>query len=78
MFNTLYDYCNEWKIEFNVKKTKITTKITQLRTLSYQYYHIDIISEFNYLGVLMSSNGKLLKPRNILLIREEKHFFFKF
>ena len=56
-------------------KTKIATKITQHRKLSYQYYHIDIISEFNYLGVLMSSNGKFLKPRNILLIWEEKHFF---
>ena len=55
-----YFVCNEWKLEVNVQKTKIVafrnggkSRITE--NWSYNGYHIDIVSEFNYLGVWMSS-----------------------
>ena len=56
MLDTLYDYCNEWKIEVNVQKTKIVVfrnggKLRNPENWSYNGYYIDIVSEFNYLGV---------------------------
>ena len=68
MLDTLYDYCNEWKLEVNVQKTKIVVfrnggKLRNTENWSYNGYYIDIVSEFNYLGVLMSSNGKFFKTQ---------------
>ena len=74
-FNTLYDICNQWKLEFNVQKTKTAAfknggKLRNTENSLYNDYHIDVISEFNYLGLLMSSKGKCLKLRKMLVIRE--------
>ena len=62
LFDTLYDICNEQKLEVHVQKTKIAAlknggKLRNTEYWSYNDYHIDIISESNYVGVLMSSKG---------------------
>ena len=73
----MYDYCNEWKLEINAQKTKIVSfrnggKSRNTENWSHNGNHIDIVSlpgslnEF-YLELFFI-------PRNMLLIREEKHF----
>ena len=52
MLDTLYDYCNEWKLEVNEQKTKIVVfrnggKLRNTENWSYNGYYIDIVSEFN-------------------------------
>ena len=56
MFDTLCDICNEWKLEVNAQKTKSAVfkkggKLRNTENWSYNDYHTDISSEFNYLGV---------------------------
>ena len=80
MFDTLYDICNDWKLEVNAQKTKIAAfqnggKLRNKENWSCNDYHIDINCDVNFLEVLLNSEGIFLKPRNKLLIREEKHLF---
>ena len=51
MLDALHVYCNEWKLEVNVQKNKIVI------------FNYLIIVVFNYLGVLMSSNGNIFKTQ---------------
>ena len=64
-----------------MQKAKIVTlrnggKLRNTENWSYNDYHIDIVSEFNYLGVLMSSNGKFLKTKKHVADQGRKAFFF--
>ena len=48
---------------------------TSTFTLVYNGYYIDIVSEFNYLGVLMNSNGKFFKTQKHVADQGRKALF---
>lgn len=56
-----YDYCQLWKLKVNVEKTKIMifSKGRQPANINFNYngVEIDIVKDFNYLGVLLSRTG---------------------
>ena len=83
MLDTLYDYCNEWKLKVNVQNIKIVAfrnggKSRNTKNWSYNGFYIDIVSKFNYLGVLMSSNGKISKTQKHVTDRSVKKGTLKF
>ena len=66
-----------------MQKTKIVTlrnggKLRNTENWSYNDYNIDIVSEFNYLGVLMSSNGTFFKTQKHVADQGRKAIFFNF
>ena len=68
MFDTLYDICNDWKLEVNAQKTKIAAfqnggKLRNKENWSCNDYHIDINCDFNFLEVLMSTEVIFFKTQ---------------
>ena len=56
MFDTLYDICNDWKLEVNAQKTKIAAfqnggKLRNKENWSCNDYHIDFNCDLNFLEV---------------------------
>ena len=53
--NIFYEYCEEWRLKVNTLKTKIVifSKGRQPKDLHFMYNgtEIEIVKEFNYLGV---------------------------
>jgi hypothetical protein len=78
----LSDYCNKWGLEVNTAKTKIVVfrkrgKILDNEKWLYNNEAIDIVDDFNYLGVTLNYTGsfvlnnkclygKALKAMNVL------------
>ena len=63
LLNSLYTYCDEWKLTVNTAKTKIMVfrnggYIRQDEKWFYNGNELEIVNEFNYLGILFNSNGK--------------------
>ena len=63
MLYTLNDYCTEWNLTVNVQKTKIVVfrnggNLRENETWLYQGEEIEIVQQFNYLGMNFNYNGK--------------------
>ena len=63
MLYTLNDYCTEWNLTVNVQKTKIMVfrnggNLRENETWLYQGEEIEIVQQFNYLGMNFNYNGK--------------------
>ena len=62
MLNILHSYCQKWQLTVNTTKTKIVVfsrgKIRNLPKLSYGEETIEVVSSYNYLGVLFNYDGK--------------------
>ena len=68
MLDALCSYNNEWKLSLNVSKTKIVVFRNGgvLRENDKWFYHgneIEVVNEFNYLGLLFNYNGKFSKTQ---------------
>ena len=68
MLYALCSYNNEWKLSLNVSKTKIVVFRNGgvLRENDKWFYHgneIEVVNEFNYLGLLFNYNGKFSKTQ---------------
>ena len=69
--NNLESYCNKWNLEVNVDKTKIVVFckagiLNRRKLWTYGGNEIEIVSSFNYLGIVLSSWGTYLKAINTL------------
>lgn len=61
-----YRYSDTWKLTVNICKTKIVvfSKGRQPKyVFSYNGLPIEIVQEFNYLGVIFSRTGSFFKPK---------------
>ena len=68
MLDALCSFNNEWKLSLNVSKTKIVVFRNGgvLRENDKWFYHgneIEVVNEFNYLGLLFNYNGKFSKTQ---------------
>ena len=69
--NNIESYCNKWNIEVNVDKTKIVVFrkagiLNRREVLTYGGIEIEIVSSFNYLGIVLSSGGTNTCKYNVL------------
>ena len=58
--NELFNYCQKWKLKVNEDKTKIlcfTKKRKNEHTFSYNGQNLEIVKDFVYLGVTLTTNG---------------------
>ena len=75
--NILNDFCNEWKLTVNLKKTKVVVfQKKSKKEHNYQFFldknSIDIVSDYTYLGIKLTSNGKF--SDGIKVLREKSKF----
>jgi hypothetical protein len=58
--NAFGEYCDNWKMKVNVNKTKIMVfgfgKLRQNLKFTYKNVDIEIVKQFNYLGVIFTKN----------------------
>lgn len=59
MLDTLYSYCNDWKLFVNVSKTKIVVfkksgRLNQNVNWSFIDEDIEVVNQFTYLNLTLS------------------------
>lgn len=69
--DNLYQYCKKWKLTFNIDKTKIVVfrkggKLSQNEKWTFNGDEIEIVSTFNYIGIVLSSGGSFAKATSTL------------
>ena len=69
--NNLESYCDKWNLTVNIDKTKIMVfrkggALSKKCKWTYKEKEIEIVSNFNYLGIVMSSGGSLIPATNTL------------
>ena len=80
MLDALYKYNTEWKLNLNTIKTKIMIfrnggKQHDDEKWYYNNIEIEVVDEFNYLGMLFIYNGKFLKTQKHVANQGRKAFF---
>ncbi len=77
--DSMYFYCERWKLEVNTKKTKVVIfsrgKIRKTRSFYYNDLKLDIVDDFGYLGVQFNYNGKFHKTKKHLCDQARKAMF---
>ena len=77
--NTLHEYCEEWKLKINVTKTKIMIfsreKIRNLPDLTFGNSKMEVVFEYNYLGIIFNYNGNFTKAIKSLYDKGSKAMF---
>ena len=84
LLNNFYEYSKLWKLKENIDKTKIMVRTAENVHFLYNEKEIETVTEFNYLGVTFTKNGKfkLAKQNNIekttkamyeVIRREKRH-----
>ena len=76
--NSFNDYCKKWNLKVNVDKTKIIVFGSRnAGNLEFKYNDrvIDIVNEFNYLGIMFSSSGSFLKAKQKQLTKANKAIY---
>ena len=67
--DSLESYCKKWNLQVNISKTKIMVfrkggNLRQNEKWTYAGENIEIVSNFNYLGIVLSSGGSFVKATN--------------
>ena len=78
MLNALYSYTNEWDLCVNVQKTKIVVFRnggTVKDTWQYNGSEVEVVNQFNYLGMLFNYNGKFLSTQKHCATQGNKAMF---
>ena len=75
----LYDYCQQWKLKLNIKKTKVMVIKKRKITASYNFiFGTDTLAEadsYNYLGLLINHNGSFTEAVQALKNKSYKALF---
>ena len=78
--NLLSKYCNRWKMKVNTKKTKVMVFrkggiLPRNLMFFFDENIIDIVSKFNYLGMVFTSGGSVTEAQTTLAGQAQKAIF---
>ena len=77
--NSMYLYCQTWKLEVNLSKTKVVIfskkKVKEKPVFTYNCENIVVVDDFVYLGVTFTHNGSFAKHKSSLLEQGRKAMF---
>ena len=79
--NTLDNYCEKWRLNINIKKTKVmilskTERKAKTDSNAYLFDNrLELLKEYKYLGLTVTCNGKLNYAAEILAQKARKSFF---
>ena len=78
-YNVFSEYCKFWQLKVNVEKTKILVfsrgRLPNNLTFTFNEMEIGIVSEFNYLGVLLSKSGNFSMAKKAQVEKATKAMF---
>ena len=80
MLNTLSEYSAAWNLNVNTSKTKIVVfrnrgKLQRKDVWLYNNEVLDIVDEFNYLGMFFNNHGKFSKTQKHASEQDRKALF---
>ena len=84
MINALDNYCEKWRLNINIKKTKVmipskTERKEKTDSNAYLFdlndNRLELVKEYKYLGLTATCNGKLNYAAEILAQKARKAFF---
>ena len=77
--DALSDYCDKWSLRVNVDKTKVVVfsrgKIRKMPTIKYKGRSLEVVFEFQYLGVCFNHNNKFNLAQNSLYDKASRAMF---
>ena len=77
--NIFHDYCLAWKLKVNIDKTKIVCftngRLPQNLQFTYSNSEIEIVKEFNYLGLLLTKTGNFKRAIKTLADKGTKAMY---
>ena len=78
--NILNAYCNRWKLQVNISKTKVVifrkgSTIPKNLKFYYDGQELEIVSSFSYLGIVFTSGSSFSGPRQTLAGQAQKAIF---
>ena len=63
--NSMSEYCNFWKLRVNIEKSKVMIfsrgQLPKVMNFLYNGKQLEIVNDFNYLGVVVTRTGNLKK-----------------
>ena len=70
--DSLESYCKKWNLQVNISKTQTMVfrkggNLRQNEKWTYAGENIEIVNNFNYLGIVLSSGGLFVKATNTLV-----------
>ena len=79
MLNVFSEYCNTWKLEVNVAKTKVIIsskrKVTQNTRFMFDNKELDICESYNYLWILFHFNNNFVNAKKKLVEQAQNTLF---
>lgn len=77
--NKVFEYCNEWGLGINYRKSKVLIFNKGSRIPKVNFYigesEIEIVKQYKYLGVIFTANGSFNNALKDLYTRGQKAFF---
>ena len=77
--DALSDYCDKWSLRVNVDKTKVVVfsrgKIRKMPTIKYKGRSLEVVFEFQYLGVCFNYNNKFNLAQKSLYDKASRAMF---
>ena len=77
--DALSDYCDKWSLRVNVYKTKVVVfsrgKIRKMPTVKYKGQSLEVVFEFQYLGVCFNYNNKFNVAKKSLYDKASRAMF---
>ncbi len=68
MLDALYIYCDKWKLQLNISKTKIVIFSRGLARKP----SLEVVSEYVYLGITLNFNGRFTKAINKQILKAKR------
>jgi competence CoiA-like predicted nuclease len=72
--DAFYEYCNLWKLKVNADKTKVMVfgngRLPQNLSFSYDNLNLEIVKNFNYLGIIFTRTGNFSLTKKHLADKE--------
>ena len=77
--DALSDYCDKWSLRVNVDKTKVVVfsrgKFRKMPTVKYKGQSLEVVFEFQYLGVCFNYNNKFKVAQKSLYDKASRAMF---
>ena len=75
--NTCHQYFKTWKLQVNIKKTKVMVFNSSNKTIQSFHYgseNIEVVNKYKYLGIILSNKGSFKLAVEDLLVKAKKAY----
>jgi hypothetical protein len=77
--DSMSEYCNLWKLRVNIEKSKVMVfsrgQLPKVMIFLYNRKQLEIVKDFNYLGVVLTRTGNLKKAKQCQIDKATKALY---